>query len=93
MDSLILLGDERMLDPRRAASFGSAQSLGWVQSLPKAWQASCVPLQRGLGEGGHRWSGQPAGTAELFPGVLHAPSQEQPGLGLGVNEVLLVHIC
>lgn len=51
------------------------------------------PPERGFGEEGHRWSGQSAGTAGLFPGVLCGSSQEQPGLGLGGNEVLLGHFC
>lgn len=33
------------------------------------------------------------GRAELLPGVLRGSSQEKPGLGLGVNEVLLVPMC
>lgn len=33
------------------------------------------------------------GRAEVFPSVLRGSSQEKPGLGLGVNEVLLVHLC
>lgn len=34
MDSLILFGDERMLNLRKAASFGSAQSSDKMQQLP-----------------------------------------------------------
>lgn len=34
MDSLILFGDERMLNLRRVASFGSTQSFGEMQRLP-----------------------------------------------------------
>lgn len=36
MDSLILFGDERMLNLGRVASSGSAQSFGEMQGLPVA---------------------------------------------------------
>ena len=36
MDSLLLFGDERTLNLRRAASFGAAQSFGEMQRLPDA---------------------------------------------------------
>lgn len=88
MDSLILFGDEKMLNPGRAA-----QSLGRMQTLSEV----CGMLSATYYSMGFRRkrteSGLSVGRTQLLPDVLHGSSQEKLGLGLVVNEVLLVHKC